>query len=59
MLPKMWSNRNPYAFLVGVKNETPLLKDNLAVSYKNKHRFLIQHSPADMLLGVHSNELKT
>ena len=37
MLTKMWSNMNSLSLLLGMKNGTDTLEDNLIVSYKTKH----------------------
>ena len=41
MLARMWSSGNPHPSLVGIQNGTAALEDSLAVSYKNKHSFIM------------------
>lgn len=40
----MWSNKNFCSLLVGIQNDTTIVEDNSAVSYKTKCRIIIQLS---------------
>lgn len=37
MLVRMWHNRNSHVLLAEMQNDTAILKNNLAISYKVEH----------------------
>lgn len=57
ILVRMWGNRNPRLFLVGMKNGTASLEDSLAVNYKVNTS--LPYDPAVILLGIYPKEVRT